>query len=378
MRLVAATLSPFRLALRTPLATAHGEIRERRGTILRWVDAEGAFGIGEASPLTGFGSCDLAESRRALHDATRALLAASPSSLEDALDWVDARAPRDAAVRHALDLALHDLAARRAGVSLAHWLARQTGVSAPSAVWVNALVAGRTPRDAASDAVRARDAGFACVKLKVASSTIEDDVAKVDAVRNALGRDIGIRLDANGGWSVDDAQRALSRLEPCGIETIEQPVAADDLGGLARVRAGTCIPVAADEAACDEESIARLLDHGAVDVIVLKPAALGGLTPALRAAARIRAAGVGCYVTTLLDAAVARAGARAFAAALPGPLLACGLATGALLSDDIAAETPPERGVVRASAEVGIGTVPDFAALARVADGAMLELGACG
>ncbi len=377
MKRIAVTLFPFRVPLRAPLATAHGVICERRGTLVRLRDEDGVAGWGESSPLPGFGSFDEAASRRALVETAAALLRAAPSTHEEALAFIERHAPRDAAVRWGLDLALHDLAARRAGESLAARLCRHTGVSVPASVPVNALIAGATPEEIEHAARRARATNVRCVKLKVATGSIDCDVARVGAARRVLGDGVAIRLDANGGWSAGEALHAFDRLERFAPEFIEQPVAASDVAGLAHVRARTKIPVAADEAASDEASIGRLLDLGAVDLVVLKPAALGGLAPSLRAMARVLEAGVGLVVTTLLDAAIGRAGARSLAAALAEPRRACGLATAEWLADDVAFESPPVAGAITLSSGAGLGIEPEPAALARLADGAMFEWPTC-
>jgi L-alanine-DL-glutamate epimerase-like enolase superfamily enzyme len=114
----------------------------------------------------------------------------------------------------------------------------------------------------------------------------------------------------------------------------------------------------------------------AADVIVLKPSALGGPTAALAAAARIRAAGLAAFATTLLDGAVARASALAVAAVLPEPHLACGLATGELLARDLADFPVVVRGEVALARTPGLGVVLDGARLEACSDGAPLEVAA--
>jgi len=129
------------------------------------------------------------------------------------------------------------------------------------------------------------------------------------------------------------------------------------------------VRIAADESASNARDLARVLALRAADVIVLKPAALGGLRAARRLAARARAAGCELFVTTLLDGAVSRAAALALAASLPGPLRACGLATGDLLAADLAAGDLPRDGALDVPARAGLGIALDETALARVAEG---------
>jgi L-alanine-DL-glutamate epimerase-like enolase superfamily enzyme len=155
-------------------------------------------------------------------------------------------------------------------------------------------------------------------------------------VRDAAGPQVLLRLDANGAWTVEEALRLLQELSPLGIELCEQPTR--DLLGLA----GAAVTVAADELCVSDPDAA--LERARI--VVLKPMALGGVLPALRLAARARERGIATLVTSSLDGAIARAGAAHLAAALlvHGPQPAAGLATGALLLDDLCVDTLAPRG----------------------------------
>lgn len=370
MRIARARVVPFALPLRAPLASAHGAIVERRGALLELAGEDGRLGFGEATPVAGFGLETPARAREALASLARRVLGADPRELDALLDAAERAEPDAPCARAALDCALHDLLAQARGVSLATLLAAGGGGTPRPRVEVSALLPAATPRAAAEEARRAAGAGFACLKLKVGAGPLAGDEARLAALRAAVGPGPALRLDANGAWpDAASALRALERLSRFGVEWVEQPVPAADLAALAVVRAARLVPVAADEAAVGGASLARVLAAGAADAIVLKPGALGGLRAARRAADRARDAGCATWVTTLLDGAVGRAAALALAAALPGPLPACGLATGALLADDLA---PPERvdaGALPTPAGVGLGVRPDPAALARLGEG---------
>lgn len=370
MTIVRARVVPIRLPLRVPLDTAHGRLTERRGALLVLDAEDGRQGLGEATPIEGFGLESVAVVRDAL--ATLAASAVGRASAE--LDVILDAAERDAAgapcARAALDSALHDLASQAAGQPLAAWLAAPDGGAPRTRVALCALVAAPSPEAAAAEAVRHRDAGFRCVKLKLgAAGALAQDLLRVAAVREALGPGCGLRLDANGAWSPEEAARALAALAAFDIELVEQPVAAADVEALAALRAASPIRVAADESAASPAALGQVLAHRAADVVVLKPAALGGVRAARRLAARARAAGCELFVTTLLDGAVSRAAALALAVSLLGPLRACGLATGSLLAADLAPAEVPREGALEASVRPGLGVAFDEAALARVAEG---------
>jgi len=370
VRIVRARVVPLRLPLRAPLETARGRIAERRGALLVLEAEAGSRGLGEATPIEGFGLESVLIARDALAVLADGVLGHDGAELDALLDQAERAAPDAPAARAALDCALNDLASRAAGMPLASWLAREQDGSARTRVAVSALVGEIAPDAAAAAAVRAQDAGFRCVKLKLGDgAALARDLTRVAAVREALGPGCALRLDANGAWSAAEAVRALAALARFDIELVEQPVAAGEVEALAALRGSAPVRIAADESASNARDLARVLALRAADVIVLKPAALGGLRAARRLAARARAAGCELFVTTLLDGAVSRAAALALAASLPGPLRACGLATGDLLAADLAAGDLPRDGALDVPARAGLGIALDETALARVAEG---------
>ena len=212
-----------------------------------------------------------------------------------------------------------------------------------SAIPVNATV------PAVPAGMLARFPGCATAKVKVAEKgqRLEDDVARVAEVRDAMGPSARVRVDANGGWSVDDALRALSRLAPYGIEYAEQPCATvEELRDLriALVRGGIDVPIAADESIRKAEDPLRVRDLEAADIIVVKVAPLGGVRSALQV---VQECGLPAVVSSALDTSVGISAGAALAAALPVLEHACGLGTVALLEGDVSARPRvPREGVI--------------------------------
>ncbi|PPG01628.1 O-succinylbenzoate synthase [Pseudoclavibacter sp. RFBI5] len=205
-------------------------------------------------------------------------------------------------------------------------------------IWVNATVPA--VGEAALDGVLARFDGCRTAKVKVAErgQTLADDIARVAGVRERLGADARLRVDANGGWSVDDAVTALRALARFGLEYAEQPCATTaELGELrGRLRdAGIEVPIAADESirkADDPLEVARL---GAADVVVVKMQPLGGIR---RAVDIVASAGLPATVSSALDSSVGIAMGAQLAAALPAPRHDAGLGTASLLAEDVVTE----------------------------------------
>jgi o-succinylbenzoate synthase len=358
VRIEAAELRSFGLRLRTPLATALGPISLREGVLLSLRSRGGCIGYGEATPLEAFGTESLAAARRSLEACAPLLEGADLEGPEDLLGWVAGRCPPTPTARAAIDSALHDLAAREAGQSLASWLAAKQGRSARPAVAVSALLASRSASALRREARRAVEIGFGTLKLKVGVGPASTDLERVSAVRDEVGPAPRIRVDANGAWSAHEARCRLEALAPLDLEFVEQPVAAGDLLGLAQVRREASVPVAADESACGEAELRRVLDAEAADVVMLKPSAIGGISRARAAVELARAAGVEVVPTSFLDGAVGVLGALHLASSLPGHLPACGLATSALLENDLAPAPVPERGWLRIPPAPGLGARP--------------------
>ena len=203
------------------------------------------------------------------------------------------------------------------------------------AVPVNATV----PAVAADDVVGvlARFPGCTTAKVKVAESgqALGDDLDRVAAVRDLLGPGGRIRVDANGGWNVAEAQHALGALAAYRLEYAEQPCA--EVADLVRLRLalarnGIEVPIAADESIRKAADPLRVAREGAADLVVVKVAPLGGVCRALEIVAEC---GLPAVVSSALDTSVGMAAGVALAAALPELPWACGLGTLALLTGDV-------------------------------------------
>lgn len=368
-------LAPFRLVLREPLETATGIFTAREGVLVVLEALPGIAGIGEATPLPEFGTETIAEAREALIALAPGLVGESLENLEEALEGLELAAASAPAARAAVDVALHDLAARASGRSLASWLAGRFGRSPRQRVAVNALLGGREPERLAEQAQRAVSQGYRTLKVKVGAASLAHETARLAALRSAVGPRPKLRLDANGAWGEAEAIAHLARLAAFDVELVEQPVAADDIESLARVRAASPIHVAADEAAAGVERAERVIALRAADVICVKLAAVGGLRPALRIAGRARRAGLDVIVTSGLDGAVARTAALHLAASLPGVVPACGLATAELLEADLATTEAVKDGYLELPPGPGLGVALSPVSLAQVASGPEIEFG---
>jgi o-succinylbenzoate synthase len=200
---------------------------------------------------------------------------------------------------------------------------------------INATVPAVGPESARGAVLGSGGCTTAKVKVAEPGQPVADDLARLEAVRDTVGRDGRVRIDVNGAWDVDTALRLLPTYERAagGLEYVEQPC--PTVEELAAVRRRSSVPVAADESIRRAEDPLRVARLEAADVAVIKVAPLGGVRACLRIAEEI---GLPVVVSSALETSVGIAAGVALAAALPELPYACGLGTVALLTADVVAE----------------------------------------
>ncbi|MDH4141292.1 MAG: o-succinylbenzoate synthase [Chloroflexota bacterium] len=327
-----------RIPFRQPFRSAAGVFQQRDAWIVRLRDRDGYEGFGEASlaPADSARATDRLASAignamdRIGSDGELAEWLAPPPALEDAAsDGGEeptgstgdraARAVRAAIEGAALDLGLVDL-----------------GVEAAAVVTLNATI-GTEDHDASRAAAQvAVDHGYRCLKLKGGSErSTADLMRRIAAIREAVGPDVALRLDVNGAWDEATALERLAALAGLRLAYVEQPLPPGDPARLASLRHASGVRIAADESVASLTAARRLIAADAVDVLVVKPARVGGPGPATAIVRDALAADVGVTVSTLLETGIGLAAAARVAAALPDRGYAHGLATGDLLASDL-------------------------------------------
>ncbi len=330
------------LSLASPMESSYGSVAEREVIIASITDPDGRVGFGEAAPLEPYDGVSTDRAMTALESYAPALEGGAGRAGAALLDACRAIDELPAALA-AIDIALWDLAGRRAGKPIAALL---TDVPA-SSVPVNATISAVDRAGAADQAALAVQDGFTCLKLKVG---VGDDAARVAAVRAQAGPHTALRLDANGAWDVQEAIRMIDALAPAGLELVEEPT-----HGLERVRAvreSVAVRIAIDETAAQPGALAA----GVADAVCLKISRCGGIGGLLAAAALVRSTGAEVYVASTLDGPLGIAAALHAAAALAsrGPVPHCGLATLSLFAD-IEDPLPVRAGAISVPRGPGLG-----------------------
>ena len=358
MRIATLETIPYALPFREPYVTSRGELRQRELLLLRIRTHGGPTGLGETVAMSLRDGPDLATIERELAETCSPLLVdlkLTSANLAGVIAGIAAAGVSRAALA-AVDLALHDLAAKVEGVPVWSLL----GAASAGPVRCNATLVAGEPGDVAAEAERWVGDGFATLKLKVG---VPDDVAQVRAVRELVGAGVRIRVDANAAWSAAEAIERLDAMAHHQIELAEQPVAG--LDALAAVRRAVRTPIAADESVVDEDDAARAVELGACEMATVKLAKVGGIATALVIAHEIPV-----YLSSALDGPIGIAAAAHLAQYIPREAPATGLdqglATQRLFAATIAARGPELDGpMLRVSDEPGFGVELDELALAR-------------
>jgi L-alanine-DL-glutamate epimerase-like enolase superfamily enzyme len=247
------------------------------GFIFRVIARDGTVGMGAAGEIAHIGH-SLPAMRTALDAAAGVLTAgAGPDVPAGALDTLDAAGGPARAIVH---MALLDLVARDRGRPVHELL----GPSQRRAVQLARIIPLKTPGEMAAAAAELAKAGYRYLKIKLDNESADLDVARIAAIRQAIGPDVRLTIDANQSYEADDAIAVARRLEGFGIDVFEQPCPADDIEGLAAIRRASPIPVEADESATSLDRIEALIENRAVDGVSIKIPKLGGIDRALAAA----------------------------------------------------------------------------------------------
>ncbi len=270
----------------------------------------------------------------------------------------------------ALDIALHDLAARAAGLTLRAFLG---GSDDRREVELSYTVTSHEPGAVREEVAKAKTAGFRHLNFKIGVEAVTD-VAVAQAIREEAGPAAFVWADANQCLALHEARLLCERLRDVGTDVLEQPLRADTPHLMSRLRESTLLPLATDESTVSPADFLGLASIGAVDYLVVKVTRSGGLWPTMQQIAVADAAGLQLLVSGLTDCMLTKAAACAAAAAVgfTGPAAM----NGSQFLDDtelFPTKTEIERGgVVRLGSGTGLGISPDEAAVRRHATGSLL------
>jgi len=317
-----------RLDLKRPFKHARAERRSTENIIAR-VEHGGAVGWGEGVPrsyVTGESARDAFAFARDLAEQTcRAAAAADLSNVNRVIAFAREHVcppPDDAshnAASSAVEIALLDAALRGLGAPLwkvAERLLPADLISAPSSVRYSIVISSEKLGSMRRKALLYRLYGFRSVKLKIAAGG--PDVERIAAARRALGDAIDLRLDANGGWTLDEALRVLRASAPCGISAVEEPLAIGDEDGLRRLRKELDVKIMLDESFTKLGDVDRIGDHAFADILNVRISKCGGFVRTLECIARAKERDLACQLGCMVgESAILSAAGRQLAQVVP-------------------------------------------------------------
>ncbi len=312
MRITRVEAWPVTFTLAQPYAIAYQDVEQATNVFLRLETDGPLVGCGCAAPDPEVTGEHAAATLAALTEVAAPLLEGSdPTRVVFQLERLKERFAGLPAALAAVDMALLDLVARRADVPL--WkLLGGFRTSIATSVTVGILPVAET----VAEARRLAKLGARAIKLK-GGREVQSDIARVHAVRRAVGASLALRFDANQGYSLEQAHAFVEATRSCKLELLEQPTPASEPDTLGRL-AASGLPIMADESLLSLRDAFRLARGRLVHMVNIKLMKVGGLTEALRIAAVARAGGLAVMVGCMDEAALAIAAGLAFALARPG------------------------------------------------------------
>lgn len=303
-RIVKVECFPVSTPMVKPVIMPNTRITAIDSVVLRLTCEDGTVGIADSGDTSSWYRGELQESIIGMVMgviAPRILLGEDPRRIEKIVGLMDLLVRDNNQAKAMVDFALHDLKGKLLGVPVYELLGGRT-VAAARQGWV--LSAGK-PEAVAAEAALAKKTGFALFKMKIGYGSIADDIAMVHAVRDVVGADACLSIDANGFWSYEKALSIIRKLDGCGLDLIEQPLPHWDIKGLARLRAAVRTPIYADESAQELHHLKELIDRRACDGLFLKLQKAGGILKSQRWLTMARLAGLpvhcGCMIGSGLE-----------------------------------------------------------------------------
>ncbi|WP_304305233.1 mandelate racemase/muconate lactonizing enzyme family protein [Pseudacidovorax intermedius] len=350
MKIVAATVEPCTQALADPQwKFARAQVPALEGQVLRLQDEDGHEGLGYCHAIPAI-STHGAGAQAGLAFLAPRLVGRAVDDLAGTMEEVDALLAYQPTVKAAIDMALHDLLARRLGVPV-HVL---LGGKLRDAVPLSRILPIKAPDEMAALAGRLAAEGYGQLKLKLSGDT-DVDVQRIAAVRAAAGDAVALTLDPNQSYNAKQMIAAFRRMERYDIALIEQPVPAADFAGLALLTRTLPVAIEADESAQSVRDVFRLVAERAVDVINLKVTNLGGIRRFVQAVRLCEAGEVGCRVGAAFGPSLLQAMALQAASVVRRLPYACELSEHLHLKDDPFTPLPVQHGHLQLPAGPGCG-----------------------
>jgi len=277
------------LKFKEPFTISAGTSYSTKNIIIVVEDDNGLKGFGEACPSFRVNRETVESNLEALRKLAPEVIKLSPLNMERVREALG-KVKGNPSIKAALETALWDLLGKEIGKPLYNLLGGYREF-----IETDLTISLKAPEEMAYDAKKAVEMGFSVVKVKVGRG-LPEDIRRVEVVREAVGDEIRIRVDVNEGWDLEEALRALPKLAELKVELCEQPLKANDLKGLAKLRKEGLVPIMVDESVHDSKEVLKVIEMEAADYINIKLMKCGGISEALRIAYIAEASGIKCMI----------------------------------------------------------------------------------
>lgn len=290
---------PLDLNFTSPFQTSKNSFNTRRIYLVQVIDSSGNKFYGECSPLPDFGSESFLTAEKILSVADEVLVGLAIDSIASSLESILEKFNNALTVRSAVEQILFQAVHYYHPTELWIYLPKPTDKN----IAVNGLVGLYSSFRATETALVLSEIGFETIKMKAGREDFEIDYKVIKKTRKALGKNVKLRIDVNGKWSLEEAVKYLKRLEPFNLQYVEQPVKEfNDLVQLADV---CSIPIAADESIRNIEDAEKVISSN-IDFLILKPALIGGVLNSFKIIRMAEAAGKHVVLSSSFESALGR------------------------------------------------------------------------
>lgn len=350
--------TPINIPFHQPVILSFGVVAERSYVVLRIYTSQGIMGIGEAAPLPIYSEESVETVKFAIDRyLAPAIMGMNPFDMEKILVRFDQAIKGNSIAKAGVEYALWDIMGKALGVPLYQLLGGlyREEVSLP----IHSIGIGKT-EDIVREATARIESGMRLIKMKIGLDS-DQDVKNVKAVRESIGEDIGLYVDANQGYPRAEALRVLRRLEEFNLLRIEQPVSKYDIDGMAEICRNLDTPVMADEAVGNFHSVHDLIKNKAADIINIK-SVMHGISECKKISTLCQAADVPCYRGSMASLGICDAAEVHLVASTPNIIYPenPGANRPEELIDTVVKERLiPEKGMLKAPGAPGIGVELD-------------------
>ena len=328
---------------------------------------EGIVGYGECDPWPLFtGDSDLISAMVLEKHLAPMLIGTDPTNINQLHKKMDAIIRGQHLTKSAIDMAAYDIFGKSVGKPV-HQLLGGKRRDTMRCMW---SIGGSTPEESAADVLNARALGYDGCMIKIGGPDYKLDAARTIAVREAVGKDFPLIVDANQGWDVDTAIRYAKLIKDCDILFFEQPVQSWDVEGMAKIRRAIDMPLSADEGVMTLADARNLVRAEAVDVFSIKVTKNGGIQPAKALCEFAAANGIQVFFNSMIEEGITQAASLQIGATCENIVNTIGHAyfsPNRLVGDicDFHTYIHPEQGLVEIPDGPGLGVVPDQEAIQK-------------